>query len=51
MWTPPGLQNAATDIIPMLTSRSQTVLRIITERAEVSGTHQLLRKTCGFQEK
>jgi hypothetical protein len=35
---PLGLQKAAKNIISMLTSGSQTVLRIVTERAEVSGT-------------
>ena len=41
MWSPLGLQKAAKNIISMLTSRSQTVLRIVTERAEVSGTPAL----------
>lgn len=41
VWSPLGLQTAAKNIISMLTSGRQTVLRIITERAEVSGTPTL----------
>lgn len=41
VWSPLGLQKAAKNIISMLTSGRQTVLRIVTERAEVSGTPAL----------
>lgn len=56
MWSPLGLQNATKISISMLTSRSQTVFRIVAERvrAEVgspvpenSQGHCLPKKTCG----